>query len=306
MEAAGIKSTSTRAPRKSKGSNSTPSSASAAGSTSLPSPYQTPTSQGPAPFVPYMYDPQHYQYPQPMPMMHQSANSSRVPSPVNHNPIPAPQHFYGQPFPPYGYPTGIPQGYRHFPMNPYAPPHYPPGMAPEHMFMPNFPAHSRDNSYSQMMTPGYPGHNPMVNGSYPLPPRTQTPMSQEKADLSLSAYARAQRPISPTIGGTDHSATSTTNGNGIDERATLRRTPPNDMISQGVVDPSNVRPMVHPTTLHYGYPQPQPGHLGYIYNPPQSTHLPGRTQTSALSQRASISSLSDGSGGGDGSPKGLE
>ncbi|KAI9632116.1 transcriptional regulator Nrg1, partial [Dioszegia hungarica] len=164
MEAAGMKSVSTRQPRKSKASNAgTPSSASATGSTShLPSPYQTPTSQGPSPYAPYMFDPTQHGYPayplpppiqmlQPHPQ--QSVNSSRAPSPtsahhpqaagpgpgtINPNQHPHQHQFYPQPFPPYGYPTAMPpQAYRHFAgmTNPYAPPHphhpmYSPGGRP--------------------------------------------------------------------------------------------------------------------------------------------------------------------------------
>lgn len=83
------------------------------------------------------------------------------------------------------------------------------------------------------------------------------------------------------------------------------------MSSQGV-DPSSMNRSIPPGIIHhpsYGYQQPHPSqhhHMGgYGYGTPQSVHsLAGRNHASALSQRASISSLSDGSGGGEESQKG--
>jgi hypothetical protein len=379
MEAAGIKSVSTRAPRKSKSANavSTPSSASVAGSVGhLPSPYQTPTSQGPT-YTPYMYDPTQHAYaayplpPHQMQMMQPhpqpSATSSRVPSPVGtHNAhaggsnqpmMPTPphhqQHFYPpQPFPGYGYPAAMPhlphQAYRHFPgmQNPYAPqhPHHPMYASPggmqsehgHHMYspMPNpFPAHSREGSYSSMMTPGYANqaHGPMANGNgYPARTQTSTPLSQDQghdggkqsADMTLSAYARAHRPLSPAPGGVgvvnghpDGAGSAEGGGGhtalGIHRAGGPRRTPPSDMLLQGGVDPSSVNRSVHPGIIHssYGYHQSQqsPNHHmgGGYYGTPQSAHIMnGRHHASALTHRASISSLSDGSGGAEESQKG--
>lgn len=380
MEAAGIKSVSTRAPRKSKNSNSGTTPSSAAGSLShLPSPYQTPTSQGPNPYTPYMYDPGQHAYsgyPLPPPqaqMMHphqgQSATSSRVPSPVNGghpqsaggNPavMPTPPHYhqqqyYSQPFPPYGYPAAIPhlphQAYRHFPgmNNPYAPqhPHHPMyspgGMQSEHshhMYSPMqnpFPTHSREGSYNGMMTPGYGGqsHGPMANGNgYPNRTQSSTPISQEHGhesgkaggEMSLSAYSRGHRPLSPGLPGVGvgngHHVSHVSHvshgsgdgvGLGIHRSGGSRRTPPHhDMMPEGV-DPSSMNRSVHPGIIHnnYGYhnTQQSPQHHmsgGGYYGTPQSGHqLGGRHHASALSQRASISSLSDGSGGGEESQKG--
>lgn len=309
MEAAGIKSVSNRAPRKSKGSTTggtTPSSASATGSIGhVPSPYQTPTSQ--TSYTPYMFDPnQHYPGylpPPPMQMM-QSAGNSRVPSPVNAqasgSTVPQPQQqFYPQPFPPYSYPSAMPhlphQAYRHFPgmQNPYAPHMYP------EQYMQPFPTHSRDGSYGGMVFPG--AHGPMANG-YPNRNQTTTPISQDQeeskvGELPLSAYTRAHRPMSP--------AGLMEEEDGVHRSGGPRRTPPpHDLMSPGI-DLSNMNRSVHPGIIHpsYGYHQQSPHqHMGY-YGTPQSSHVL-RHHASALSQRASISSLSDGSGGAEGSQKG--
>jgi len=319
-----LKSTSSRAPRKSKGSNGgTPSSSASANTGPMPSPYQTPSHQGqPGPYGQYMYDPNQYGgYPtRPLPppgvnmAQNQSANSSRVPSPVNgHSSAHSsggsvPQHhsqpYFSQPFP-QGYPYG------HMQQQPYryggpagmpsygAPPHphhglYSPGIAPDHgqhpMYSPmqtGFPTHSRESSYG-VLTPGY-GGNPMANG---YPPRTQTstPLSQNHEDIRLGGpsddrmYGR--RPPSPG----------------------RRSTPPHDMIAQGVVDPSSMSsgrgpPMQQGMQPSYAY---HPHHMSHSYGVPHGYQPmgmpPGRDQ--AMGHRASISSMSEdgsGNGGSDGS-----
>lgn len=274
MEAAGLKSSSSRAPRKSKGSAAgTPSSTTSAGTGHLPSPYATPTSQ--APYAPYMYDPAHGGYPSyPIPppnlALPQSAstNSSRVPSPVNGHASVPPQQYFPQPFSPaYGYPGAMhQQAYRYAPTQPYGAPHghhalYSPGIAAEHgqqhMYSPmqtGFNGHSREGSYG-VLTPGY---QAMSNG---YPPRTQTstPLSQSHDD-------RAYRPASPG----------------------RRRSPPHDLLAQGVVDP---------TTMSSRQPQaaayPAYAHMPYNYGAAQP--LPAAR---VEGHRASISSASDGSGNG--------
>lgn len=306
MEAAGLKSTSTRQPRKSKGSNAgTPSSTTSAPAVHLPSPFATPTSQGPPPYPPYtMYDPQAYGYPpHPLPppgvalAQTQSAASSRVPSPANghssshssvasmsgHQPYypPAfsPAYAY-QPgvhgVQPYRYPTGMPVPFG-------APPHhtmYSPGMPQDHnghMYSPmnaGFPTHSRESSYG-VITPGYPPTT-MSNG-YP-PPRTQT-----STPLSQATHDDRRYPSPPG----------------------RRRTPPP---GQGVVDPSAMnRPVpsgyagyVHHNPYAYNGHNGHPGHTGHG----GMLGIAGRD----IMHRASISSMSEGSGAGasDGSgPKGL-
>ena len=325
MEAAGLKAATTRAPRKSKGSNGgTPSSNASANAVHLPSPYQTPTSQGgPGPYGQYMYDPQQQYgaYPAhvlPPPGVNlaqaQSANSSRVPSPVNGHssshssvgsiPTHHQQAYFAQQYSPaypygghiqqqpyrYGAPAGMPSPYGGGPH-----PHHPlysPGMAPDHaqqhMYSPmqaGFPTHSRENSYG-VITPGYGGGNPLTNG---YPPRTQTttPLSQNHDDMRLAAggdeRAYGRRPPSPR-----------------------HRTPPQDMLAQGVVDPSHMTsgraPMQQSMQPPYGY-QAHPMAYAYGGAPPhQSMGAPGRDH--AIGLRTSISSSSeDGSvnGGSDGS-----
>nr|XP_031859911.1 uncharacterized protein CI109_004760 [Kwoniella shandongensis]KAA5526983.1 hypothetical protein CI109_004760 [Kwoniella shandongensis] len=293
MEAAGLKSSSSRQPRKSKGSAAgTPSSTASAGH--LPSPYATPTSQGPGPYAPYMYDPHGYaSYPIPPPgvgmAQSQSANSSRVPSPVNghsssHSSVGSmpPVHqqpFFSQPYTPtYStYPGVHQQPYRYGPAGgmPYASgphPHhgvYSP-VAPDHgqhMYSPmqnNFPAHSRESSYG-VLTPGYGGQNPMNNG---YPPRTQTstPLSQ-----SHDEYGRSHRAPSPR-----------------------RRTPPHDMLGQGVVDPSSMSTRMGPG-MQYGYGQ-QHHSMPYGYGQQMQAH-----SRDPSGHRASISSDGSGNGGSEGS-----
>ncbi|WVQ74015.1 hypothetical protein IAR50_003596 [Cryptococcus sp. DSM 104548] len=96
MEAAGLKSSTARQPRKSKSTTGTPTSAS---TPHFPSPY--PPQPGPNPYAPYMYDQSHYPPPYPLPpsmAMAQppSASSSRVPSPTNAS-HPAPPHSHAHP-----------------------------------------------------------------------------------------------------------------------------------------------------------------------------------------------------------------
>jgi len=312
MESAGLKSSTTRAPRKSKGSGGgTPSSATS-GQSHMPSPYATPTSGGPMPYgAPYLYDPQHgyppYGMPHPMAMgQPQSGNSSRVPSPVNghssaHSSVGSMQQAHHQPyfngFAPSYYP-GMPphQQYRYGPgpavPSPYGTqghPHhgiYSPALGPDHHnYSPmqnTFPTHTRDPSYGAAM-PGY-GQNPMANG---YPPRTQTstPLSQ-----SHEADDRYRRGPSPR-----------------------RRTPPgsHDMLSQGVLDPQHMTTNRQPGGMppsYAGYGGPPMGYGGY---PAPAQTMP-QHGAPGMSHRASISSLSDGgsgngsnaNGGGDSDMKG--
>ncbi|OCF43795.1 transcriptional regulator Nrg1 [Kwoniella heveanensis CBS 569] len=289
MEAAGLKSSS-RQSRKSKGSAGGTPSSTASGH--MPSPYATPTSQGPGSYAPYMYDPQHGYPPYPLPppgvslAQSQSAASSRVPSPVNghssgHSSVgsmpPAHQQpFFSQPYTP-AYTAYPGQPYRYGPAggipSPYgAAPHphhglYSPGLASEHgqhMYSPmqsNFQAHSRESSYG-VLTPGYGGQNPMANG---YPPRTQTstPLSQTHDE-----YGR--RAGSPR-----------------------RRSPPHDMLGQGVVDPSSMSTRMG-QGMQYGYGAQ---HHGMPYGYGQPISQPHSRDPSG--HRASVSSLSeDGSGNG--------
>ncbi|WVN85964.1 uncharacterized protein L203_101122 [Cryptococcus depauperatus CBS 7841] len=184
MEAAGLKSSSSRQPRKSKSSASTPTSAT---TSHFPSPYAP--SQGPNPYAAYIYEQQHGYPPYPIPppgvtMPPPSGTSSRVPSPVNGHatatslPPTHQQSFFSQPYtptyasypnvhqqPPYRYPAGgMPYS------SPY--PHhslYSPAIASDHsqhMYSPmqsNFPQHSREGSYG-LSTAGYGGRSPTSNG----------------------------------------------------------------------------------------------------------------------------------------------
>lgn len=295
-----MKSTTTRAPRKSKGSaGGTPSSAASATS-HMPSPYQTPTGSqgGPIPYgAPYMYDPQHGYPPYPMPPHHlgmgqpQSANSSRPPSPTNghssaHSSVGSMPSAHHQPYfnqfgPPY-YPGMQHQPYRYGPgpgvPSPYgtAPhPHhgmYSPALVPDHQHFAQMqnqfpPQHSRDPSYGNVMAPGY-GQNPMANG-YPSRTQTSTPLSQ-----SHEADDRYRRAPSPR-----------------------RRTPSgsHDMLAQGVVDPSHMSTNRQPGGMppaYAGYGAP----MGYGYPAPPSSMAPHGAP--GMSHRASISSMSDGGSGG--------
>lgn len=215
MMAAGLKSSTSRQPRKSKNSQvGTPGSSSGASVTHGQSPYQTPT-QATAPYGGYMYDAtgQHGGYPPygsiPPPGVSmanaQSAQSSRVASPVNGHSsassVPSAHHqqYFGQPFAqPGGY--AYPQysqsqgGYRYGAPNtmpPYgAPPSqhsmYSGAMAPDHhqqhMYSPvsagGFSApHSARDSYGSVMTQGgYASQQAMSNG-YPARQQTSTPLS---------------------------------------------------------------------------------------------------------------------------------
>ena len=315
MEAAGLKSTNSRAPRKSKGSAvGTPSSA---GGSHVPSPYQTPTSQGPSPYAPYgMYDPsqQHYPYPLPPPnmaMQTQSGASSRVPSPVNghsssHSSVGSMPHqhqqYFAQPFSPaYGYPgQGMhQQPYRYGPQaipSPYGAPHahhgiYSPGIASEHggqghMYSPmntQFGAHSRESSYG-VLTPQYGAQGAMGNGTYPPRTQTSTPLSQNHDDDHARAYGRAPPPA------------------GHRPPSPRRRTPPHDLLGQGVVDPASMNRSV-PGMGGYGAPG------AYGQAPPMAYGgygMHGATRDPGIAHRASISSLSDGgsgNGGSDGSKR---
>ncbi|WRT63518.1 uncharacterized protein IL334_000423 [Kwoniella shivajii] len=316
MEAAGLKSSS-RASRKSKGSAGGTPSSNASGH--IPSPYATPTSQGPpAPYAQYMYDPQHGYPAYPMPpgvsmAQSQSAASSRVPSPVNghssgHSSVgsmpPAHQQpFFSQPYAsPYApYPGVHQQPYRYGPAggmpSPYgAGPHphhglYSPGIASEHgqhMYSPmqsQFQTHSRESSYG-ILTPGYGGGNPMSNGYPPSRTQNSTPLSQSHDD-----YGR--RAMSPGPGP----------GPGQNGR---RRSPPHDMLGQGVVDPSSMSTRMGPGPPNQGLPYGYGSHhngMPYGYGQPMSQ--PHSRDPSG--HRTSVSSLSeDGSGnGGSENSKGL-
>lgn len=334
MEAAGLKTTSARAPRKSKGSNGdTPSSSASAHTGHMPSPYQTPyqtpTNQGgPVPYGQYIYDPSPYGgYPThgipPSVGMaqNQSASSSRVPSPVNGHSsahssvgsIPSAHHhqpYFPQPFSPaypygghmqqqpyryVGPPAGIP--------SPYGTAHYPhhslysPGLPPEHgqqamysSMQGGFPTHSRESSYG-VHTPAYGG--PSMGNGYPPRTQTSTPLNQSHEDLRLESNGdhRMYGRRAPSPG--------------------RRRSPPHDMLAQGVVDPINMmvgRPPMHQAIQHpYSY---QPHHMAYGYGAQahSSTTL-AHDQDQEMGQRASISSVSEdgsGNGGSDGSPIKME
>lgn len=198
MEAAGLKSTSSRQPRKSKSSAAgTPSSTTSAPNPAhLPSPYQTPTSNGPThvPYPQYSYEPSPYGGyghpipPQGMGMPHpQSANSSRVPSPVNghssghssvgsmpgaagHHPQPF-FHAFSSPYTymgsqqPYRYstgPGGLPSPYSAGP-----PPGHPGGGPPPHAHHGIFPQNfnSEHNNHGPGGTSGPPHmYSPMQAG----------------------------------------------------------------------------------------------------------------------------------------------
>ncbi|RSH80291.1 transcriptional repressor [Apiotrichum porosum] len=234
MMAAGLKSTNSRQPRKSKGSQvGTPGSSSGTSVAHGQSPYQTPT-QAAAPYGGYMYDPSQHGYasypPLPPPgvggmAQPQSAQSSRVPSPVNGhsntNSMPSAHHqqFYSQQFSPAyagGYPgSNYGQPYRYGPQtsmpSPYGggPPSshhsmYSPGMAPghdqQHMYSPlqnNYAQHSRDSQYSVITQGGYASQAPMSNG-FPARTQSSTPLSQAAHDELDPRYRgtapRAQSP----------------------------------------------------------------------------------------------------------------
>jgi hypothetical protein len=251
MMAAGLKSSTSRQSRKSKGSQvGTPGSTSSASTMHGQSPYQTPT-QASAPYGGYMYDAsqQHngasYPYApgvSSMTAQTQSAQSSRVPSPVNGHSTASSMHsaqqqhqqqFYPQQQPFYtAYPgSTYGQPYRYSPggapiPSAYGPPShhhlYSPGVAPEHggqqhMYSPiqSFTPNSRDQY--NVLAQGYPQAQ-MGNG---YPPRTQssTPLSATHDELD-PRYRTAQRtPSSPR----------------------RRLTPPQaEMLSTGVVDPSSM------------------------------------------------------------------
>lgn len=233
MMAAGLKSSTSRQPRKSKGSQvGTPGSSSGASGVHGQSPYQTPT-QGAAPYGGYMYDPNQHGYPSYPPTMPpgvgsmaqpQSAQSSRVPSPVNGHSsqsggVPSAHHpqYFSQPFSPaYAYPnSSYGQQYRYGQPgavpSPYGPPShhsiYSQGIAPEHggqqhMYSPlqtGFAPHSRDSQYNVINASGYASQAPMGNG---YPPRTQTstPLSNgthEEVDPRYRGAAAPPRAPSP-------------------------------------------------------------------------------------------------------------
>lgn len=301
MMAAGLKSSTSRQPRKSKGSQvGTPGSSSGASVAHGQSPYTTPT-QSTAPYGGYMYDPnqQHgtYQpYPVPPPpgvnmAQPQSAQSSRVPSPVNGHasnasmPSAHHQQYFSQPqFPAYAYPSAnYGQAYARYgapnampsPYGAHPSAHhsmYSPGMAPDHgqqhMYssLPTGFAHSRDSQYNVIAPNGYPSQAPMGNG-YPPRAQTSTPLSgggaHEELDPRYRGAGGAPRAQSP---------------------ARRRLTPPQqaDMIAPGVVDPSNMstnagqpprppQPPVSAMPQSYTYSQ-------YTYQTQQSMPPPGQGQ----------------------------
>ena len=332
METAGLKSSSSRAPRKSKSStNGTPSSNTSASTSHIPSPYATPTSQNGHYGYPQMYDPQQYAYPvhHPPPGLNlanttqTSSTSSRGPSPANghssgHSSVssipgsqpPHHQSYYPQPFPPaypyyqYRYPPPPGQMMASYgpPGPPGPPPHtmYSPGIAPDHaqgqMYSPigsQFGTHSRESSYSGVM-PGYgPGPSPMGNG-YQRHNSTGSLHPTSAPALPPPDRARYSPP--------------------------RRRSPP-DLLGQGVVDPNNVGR----SSLHMSYgpngteqsngsvnqvngyahsaPAPSAGSGGPSGHPHLSAYAFGQqaapgSETLARGQgRASISSLSDGGSG---------
>lgn len=252
MMAAGLKSSNSRQPRKSKGSQAgTPNSSAGSSVTHGQSPYQTPT-QASAPYGGYMHDPAQYGYPSGyplpppgvMPTATQSAQSSRVASPVNghsaaSSQMPSAHHqqFYSQQqfSPAYAYP-GTSQygqgGYRYAPgtmPSPYGAhsQYYSQGVAPDHtqqhMYssLQNGVPYPRDSSYSMMAAGGYATQAQMSNG---YPPRTQSSTPGDDLDPRYRGNGAAPREPSPAS---------------VPRR---RLTPPSQAnnISNGVVDPSSV------------------------------------------------------------------
>lgn len=238
-----------------------------------------------------MYDPAQHGYPQyPMPpnvsgmaQNTQSAQSSRVPSPVNgHSSATAVQQqsahhqqFYNQqPFSPaYAYPGSYGQGYRYGAPNaipaPYGPPShhslYSPNVAAEHgqqhMYnnLQNFAPHSRDaQGYNVLSQGGYASQAAMSNG---YPPRTQssTPLSGAHDELD-PRYRGTAAPRAPSP-----------------QRRRLT-SPKAEMLAAGVVDPSSMSSTVTngqtaaPRASLGGMP-PQYAYNGYTY---QSMNQTGR------------------------------
>jgi hypothetical protein len=221
MMAAGLKSSNSRQPRKSKGSNAgTPNSSAGSSVTHGQSPYQTPT-QASAPYGGYMHDPSQYGYPSGYPLpppgvmpsaATQSAQSSRVASPVNGHSaassVPATHHqqFYSQPFSPAyaAYPgaSQYGQGYRYAPgtmPSPYGAhsQYYSQGVAPDHTQQHMYPGmqngavpYSRESGYSMMTAGGYATQPQMSNG---YPPRTQSSTPGDDLDPRYRGNGAAPR-----------------------------------------------------------------------------------------------------------------
>ncbi|BEI98154.1 hypothetical protein CcaverHIS631_0304530 [Cutaneotrichosporon cavernicola] len=223
MMAAGLKSSNSRQPRKSKGSNAgTPNSSASSSVTHGQSPYQTPT-QASAPYGGYMHDANQYGgyssgYPLPPPpgvmpsAATQSAQSSRVASPVNGHSAASSvanthhQQFYSQqPFAPAyaAYPgaSQYAQGYRYAPgtMPSYGAhsQYYSQGVAPDHTQQHMYQGmqngavpYSRESGYSMMTAGGYAAQPQMSNG---YPPRTQSSTPGDDLDPRYRGNGAAPR-----------------------------------------------------------------------------------------------------------------
>ncbi|ORX34969.1 hypothetical protein BD324DRAFT_652691 [Kockovaella imperatae] len=298
MEAAGLKSMSTRAPRKSKSSTNTPSSNTSAGTSQhIPSPYATPTSQNGHYGYHQMYEPQPYAYPlhhPPPPSMslgntaQTSATSSRGPSPTNGHSsgqssvssIPNAHHphgsYYPQPFTP-NYPY-YPAAYRYSApgqghMMPYGaghpppapPPHiYSPGIASEHPgTVPGGHMYSPMGSSFQAHSreSSYGGMMPGYPAPGPSPVANGYPRHGSASSLLHQAPGAGSG-----IGAGGPAGPSSDRGR---YSPTRRRSPP-DLLSQGVVDPNNMsgRPPMQmgyappPHSNGNGMPGPESGSAG--------------------------------------------
>ncbi|CAK9779783.1 unnamed protein product [Cutaneotrichosporon oleaginosum] len=280
MMAAGLKSSNSRQPRKSKGSNAgTPSSSAGSSVTHGQSPYQTPT-QASAPYGGYMHDPNQYGYPSGYPLpppgvvpgaAAQSAQSSRVASPVNGHSaassMPAAHHqqFYSQPFSPAyaAYPgaSQYGQGYRYAPgtmPSPYGAhsQYYSQGVAPDHTQQHMYPGmqngavpYSRESgSYSMMTAGGYATQPQMSNG---YPPRTQSSTPGDDLDPRYRGNGAAPREPSPSSVSRRRLTTSQANN-----------------VSAGVVDPSSVSSAQSASAGVPSYAYSNGGGYGYGHSVP--------------------------------------
>ena len=300
MEQAGLKSTSSRAPRKSKSStNGTPSSNTSTSTSHIASPYHTPTSQnGPIHYgYPQMYDPHPYPYPVPhhnasLSNNHNSATSSRGPSPANGHssghssvssvpgsagPLPPPHHqqFYPQPFPQATYPYPYPQAYRYpSPAGPMHATYGPPSHVPPPMYSPGLAPEHANHMYPPMGGgASYPNHSRESSYNGVMPPGYAMGNGFPRSASTSSLVPPPANSTSSTMPGNDlnHGPGGT---NDRSRYSPPRRPSPPNMLSQGVVDPNsmNSRSGLHlsygpgSTTANGhpgGYGQPSLGHPGH-------------------------------------------
>ena len=302
MEQAGLKSTTTRAPRKSKSStNGTPSSNTSTSTSHILSPYHTPTSQnGPIHYgYPQLYDSHPYPYPLPshnasLTNNQNSATSSRGPSPANGHssghssvssvpgsggPLPPPHHqqFYPQPFPQATYPYPYPQAYRYPP--PAGPMHtaYGPSHAPPPMYSPGLAPEHANHMYPPMGGGSggvsYPTHSRESSFSGVMPPGY--PMGNGFPRNASTSSIVPPPPLHPnstmSVGDVPGGAGTGRGRYSPGRRPSPRPSPPN-MLSQGVVDPNsmNSRSGLH---LSYGPASTSNGHPG-AYGQPSSLGHP--------------------------------